>query len=67
MHYVVVSSDREVSRAAFRAGSVSVPSEAFWQRLEDALQGLPPSDIKPPKGKSFSKKEKATIRALRKL
>lgn len=67
MHYIVVSSDRDIARAAFRAGSVAVPSEAFWQRLEDALQGLPPSEIKHPRGHSPSKKEKAIIRALKKL
>lgn len=67
MHYIVISSDRDIVRAAFSAGSVAVASDVFLQRLEDALQGLPPADVKPRKGHTPSKKEKAIIRALKKL
>jgi len=66
-HYVVVSSDRQVAKAAFRAGSVAVPSEAFIERVEMALEGLDPQPIRLQKGYTPSKQQKAILRALNKL
>lgn len=77
----VVSNDREVRRAAERAGAIVVTTDQFLARLDQARQ-LPleaPADLKggeedePPRGsrkgnpRRLSKKDRATRRALGRL
>ncbi len=77
----VVSNDREVRRAAGRAGAIVVTTDQFLARLDQAHR-LPleaPADLKgveedePPRGprkgnpKRLSKKDRATQRALGRL
>lgn len=65
--FIVVSSDKEIVRAAWAASSVPVSSDDFLERMEVALStGSKPQDFdKIPGG--LSKKQKAVIRALKKL
>ena len=70
--YIVISSDREIVKAAWASSSVPVPSDVFLKKLEEAL-GLSeeydeddePYTLK--KKRQLSKKQKAILRAVRKL
>lgn len=78
--WIVVSSDRDVQGAAWAAGSIPIPSEAFLSRIgEDIADGRTDDDLGDDDEISFrktarggnprqrSKKERAVQRALNKL
>ncbi len=70
--FIVISSDREIVKAAWASSSVPIPSEMFLRKLEEVLgifdeyaDEYETVEIKKTGG--LSKKKKAIIRALRRL